>query len=112
MIRRTGQPPVFSIQYLRRKATANSGLTYTPQFSSALDGSGDWSTATGTETVQSIDSEWERVTVEENASGKEKRFGRVKVMSGELVFTRAQSLRTALKLLGREKCPSFAHQKK
>ena len=83
LIRRTGQPPVFSIQYLRRKATANSGLAYPPQFSSRLDGSGDWSTATGTETVQSIDTEWERVTVEENASGKEKRFGRVKVMSGE-----------------------------
>ena len=83
MIRRTGQPPVFSIQYLRRKAAANSGLTYTPQFSSTLDGSGAWSTATGTETVQSIDPEWERVTVEEDANGREKRFGRVKVVSGE-----------------------------
>ena len=63
LIRRTGQPPVFSLQYLRRKAFAKSGLNYTPQFSSSLDGSGDWSTATGTETVESIDSEWERVTV-------------------------------------------------
>ena len=34
-------------------------------------------------TVQSIDTEWERVTVEEDASGREKRFGRVKVVSGE-----------------------------
>ena len=40
-------------------------------------------TATGTETVESIDSEWERVTVEEDASGNPKRFGRVKVVSGE-----------------------------
>ena len=76
---------MFSIQYLRRKASANSGLTYTPQFCSSLTDSGPrgWATATGTETVESIDSEWERVTVEENASGYEKRFGRVKVVSGE-----------------------------
>ena len=76
---------MFSIQYLRRKASANSGLTYTPQFSSSLteSGPGGWVTATGTKTVQSIDSEWERVTVEENATGNEKRFGRVKVVSDE-----------------------------
>lgn len=81
LIRRTGQPPVFSIQYLRRKASTNSGLTYTPQFSSALVG--DWSPFSGVETVQSIDSEWERVTVEVNVTGQPKRFGRVKVVSGE-----------------------------
>ena len=85
LIRRTGQPPVFSLQYLRRKASANSGLTYTPQFCSSLTDSGPagWATATGTESVQLIDSEWERVTVEENASGNPKRFGRVTVVSGE-----------------------------
>lgn len=77
LIRRTGQPPMFSVQYLRRKASSNPGLTYTPQVSSGLGEA--WSTATGTETVQSIDSEWERVTVEESASGQEKRFGRVMV---------------------------------
>ena len=70
---------MFSIQYLRRKAAADSGLTYTPQFSSALVG--DWSAFTGTESVQSIDSEWERVTVEEGATGQPKHFGRVKVSS-------------------------------
>ena len=77
LIRRTGQPPVFSIQYVRRKASANSGLIYTPQFSTSLNG--DWSAATGTETVQSIDSEWERVTMEDSSTGNSKRFGRVKV---------------------------------
>ena len=46
-------------------------------------GPAGWATATGTETVQSIDSEWERVTVEENASVNDKRLGRVKVVSGE-----------------------------
>ena len=72
---------MFSIQHLRRKASANSGLSYTPQFCSSLTDSGPagWATAAGTETVQSIDTEWERVTIEEDASGDEKRFGRVKV---------------------------------
>ncbi|MEI6608068.1 MAG: hypothetical protein WCP35_22420, partial [Verrucomicrobiota bacterium] len=77
LIRRTGQPPVFSIQYVRRKASANSGLTYTPQFASTLNGT--WSAATGTETVQSIDAEWERVTIPDTASSQTKRFGRVMV---------------------------------
>ncbi len=78
LIRRTGQPPVFSIQYIRLKASTNSGLTYTPQFSSSLDG-GAWTAATGTETVESIDSEWERVTITDTASSQTKRFGRVMV---------------------------------
>ena len=81
LIQWTESPPAFSIQYLRRKASTNSGLTYTPQFSLSLDASGDWSAITGPETVESIDSEWERVTVEENSNGEEKRFGRVKVSS-------------------------------
>lgn len=81
LIRRTGLPPVFSIQYIRRKASANSGLTYTPQFSSTLgnSGPGGWLPAAGAETVQSIDAEWERVTVQEDVSGQTKRFGRVRV---------------------------------
>jgi len=81
LIRRAGSPPVFSIQYLRRKTSTNPGVTYTPQFSSGLDG--PWSGFTGTETVQSIDATWERVTAEEMTSMHQKRFGRVKVVSGE-----------------------------
>ena len=78
LIRRTGQPPVFSIQYLRLKAATNPELIYTPQFSSSLDGT--WSAFTGTETVQSIDSEWERVTVEDAITNPPStRFGKVKV---------------------------------
>jgi uncharacterized repeat protein (TIGR03803 family) len=69
------------LEYLRRKAATHPGLSYTPQFSSTL--TGIWSAATGPETVQSIDSEWERVTVEEPASGSDKRFGRVMVISAE-----------------------------
>jgi uncharacterized repeat protein (TIGR03803 family) len=76
--------PLITIQYLRRKASANSGLTYTPQFSSSLDGSGGWSAATGTETVQSIDAEWERVTITDSISNPPaSRFGRVKVMASQ-----------------------------
>ncbi|MGL5016642.1 MAG: choice-of-anchor D domain-containing protein, partial [Luteolibacter sp.] len=85
LIRRTGEPPAFSIQYLRLKASTNPGFTYRPQFSTTLQdgGAGGWADVTGTETVQSIDANWERVTVEESASGLEKRFGRVKV-TGEV----------------------------
>lgn len=67
------------LEYLRRKAATHPGLTYTPQFSSTLTGT--WSTATASETVQSIDTNWERVMVEEPANGGDKRFGRVMVSS-------------------------------
>ncbi len=65
------------IEYLRRKASTNPGLTYTPQFLTDLGAA--WQDFTGTETVQSIDTVWERVTVEDTATGELKRFGRVKV---------------------------------
>ena len=81
LIRRTESPHALSIQYLRRKASTNPGMTYTPQFSSGMDGI--WSVFTGAETVQSIDANWERVTVDEGASMQQKRFGRVKVVYGE-----------------------------
>ena len=68
--------PTLSIQYIRRKASANSGLTYTPQFSSSLS---TWQNATGTGTVQSIDSQWERVTITDTAPASSIRFGRVMV---------------------------------
>ena len=86
---RTTQGPggsFLTIQFIRRKASANSGLTYTPQFSTALDGGG-WSAATGTETVEPIDSEWERVTVTDTIdviiSPPGSRFGRVKVTASQ-----------------------------
>lgn len=65
------------IEYIRRK----TGLTYTPQVSSFFVGA--WSAATGTQTVESIDGEWERVTVEEAATGQQMRLGRIMVASGE-----------------------------
>lgn len=78
----SGTSARLSIEYLRRKAPSNSDITYIPQFSSALQdsGPGAWSAATGTETVQSIDTVWERVIVEDTSgTGQPTRFGRVKV---------------------------------
>lgn len=71
--------PAFSIQYIRRKSSANPGLIYTPQFSSDL--MPPWQDVGGPEIVESIDTEWERVTVQEDATGQMIRFGRVKVVS-------------------------------
>lgn len=70
-----------SIQFVRRKASANSGLTYLPQFGDSLaeTGPGSFSNATGTPIVTDIDSVWERVVIEDTATGGARRFGRVKV---------------------------------
>lgn len=70
---------MFSIQYLRRKATANPGLTYTPQFNTDL--TTPWQDFGGVEVVDFVDTEWERVSVQENADGVPIRFGRVKVVA-------------------------------
>ncbi len=77
----TGASRRLKIEYLRRKASGNPGLSYNPQFLSDLGTA--WQDFTGTETVQSIDSVWERVTVDDTVTGEPKRFGRVKVVSGE-----------------------------
>ncbi len=76
----TGASRRLIIEYLRRKATNNPGLSYIPQFSPDLGAA--WQDFAGTETVQSIDTEWERVTVEDPTTGEPKRFGRVKVVAG------------------------------
>ena len=80
-IRSTGRDAGLHLQieYLRRKASANPGLTYTPQFLSDLGTA--WQDFTGTETVQSIDTVWERVTVDDTTTGQTKRFGRVRVVT-------------------------------
>jgi hypothetical protein len=57
----SGAEPVLKVAFLRRKG---SGLIYTPQRSDNL---GNFQAMTGTQTVTSIDSQWERVTVEEPA---------------------------------------------
>jgi uncharacterized delta-60 repeat protein len=65
------------LDYVRLKASAGHALYYTPQFSSDLISG--WQNFTGNEAVQSIDADWERVTVEEAAGGHQKRFGRVRL---------------------------------
>ncbi len=78
----TGPTQRLRLEYVRMKASTNPGITYIPQFSSSLQGSGTggWSASTGPETVQSIDTEWERVVVEDTAGiGLPGRFGRVVV---------------------------------
>jgi hypothetical protein len=74
----TGAARHLQISFLRRKADTNSGLTYSPQFTSSL--AGVWQTvAAGT--VTTIDSTWERVVIDDTASvsAEARRFGRVKV---------------------------------
>jgi hypothetical protein len=62
------------LEYIRRK----TGFTYTPEVSASP--AGLWTGPEGTPVVTSIDSEWERVVVEDTAgSGAAKRFARVKV---------------------------------
>ena len=67
------------IEYLRRLGAA-TGLTYRPQFTSDLSasGPGGWEDA-GIGTVTTIDSDWERVVIEDSVRGAPGRFGRVVV---------------------------------
>lgn len=72
--------PLLTIEFIRLKASTNSGLIYTPQFSSTLD-ERHWNSAIGAETVESIDETWERVKVTDTITSAPRRFGRVKVES-------------------------------
>ncbi|MGC4014174.1 MAG: Ig-like domain-containing protein [Luteolibacter sp.] len=63
------------LQYLRRKNVP--GLVYTPQFGPSP---GEFSDATGTPVIESLDGDWDRVSIPDGApAGAAKRFGRVKV---------------------------------
>jgi len=65
------------IEFLRRKATTNSGLTYEPQFTDTL--LDPWSPSTATPTITPIDDTWERVLIEDDQPSATKRFARVRV---------------------------------
>jgi uncharacterized repeat protein (TIGR02543 family) len=67
------------MEFLRRKAATNPGVTYSMQFSSGL-GDVSWSTVNVSTTPPgtSVNAEWERVTVDD-AGGGATRFGRLKV---------------------------------
>ncbi|QJE95482.1 InlB B-repeat-containing protein [Luteolibacter luteus] len=65
------------LEFIRRKGI----FTYIPEVSGSLNGV-DWAVVTGTPVVTPIDSELERVVVEDSTgSGSAKRFGRVRVES-------------------------------
>jgi len=65
------------IEFLRRQAGTNPGITYTPQFGPSPGALSDF---TGTATsVETLDTTWERVVVEDPVAGSNKRFGCLKV---------------------------------
>ena len=68
--------PQLVIQFLRRKATTNPGITYQVE-TGDHPGNLDPIDLSGA-TIQSIDATWERVTITDPASGP-RRFGRVSV---------------------------------
>lgn len=69
---------VLRLEYLRRKASTNPGITYTPQFSGDLD---MWTDFSGAESVNSIDTTWERVVIDDvPPPGATERYGRLKVV--------------------------------
>ncbi len=68
---------VLRLEFLRRIAGTNPGITYTAQFGSDLAGWAD--IPVGTPAGVAIDGTWERVTVNDPTGGT-KRFGRVKVI--------------------------------
>jgi alpha-tubulin suppressor-like RCC1 family protein len=78
----TRENPLLSIEFIRLKTMSNSDVIYTPQFSNDLSDSSSsgWVDWTGIETVVSIDSEWERVIVNDSTnSSSDTRFGRIRV---------------------------------
>ncbi|MEZ5323522.1 MAG: VCBS repeat-containing protein [Verrucomicrobiales bacterium] len=64
------QPLALQVTYLRRIDAAASGLSYTAEFSSSLETG--WQSAESTK-VETVDATWERVTVEDAATGGEPR---------------------------------------
>jgi hypothetical protein len=66
------------LEFLRRKAATNPGITYTPQFGASPDTLADF--AGVPISVTSVDTTWERVLVEDPAVGASKHFGRVKIV--------------------------------
>jgi hypothetical protein len=68
---------VLRLEYLRRKASTNPGITYRPQFSGDL---GTWHDFSAAETVSSIDATWERVVIDDvPPPGATERYGRLEI---------------------------------
>jgi hypothetical protein len=68
------------VEYIRRKASAYPGITYTLQLSTDLAGGpASWASATGSVNVTSIDATWERVTIDTTPVQSTALFGRLLV---------------------------------
>ena len=68
-----------TLTYIRRKASANPGVSYTAEYNANLAGA-QWAISpTATESITSIDSSLERVMVTETATASPQRFVRIKV---------------------------------
>jgi len=69
------ETPTWRFSYLERRG---SGLQYQAQWSESLDPN-SFTDLTGTETRQTIDDQWERVSIDVTIEANTKRFGRVSV---------------------------------
>ena len=70
---------MLAIEYMRRKGADE--ITYQPEFGDNLI-NGSWSSSSGQESITNIDSDWERVRVEDvdDSSTNSSRFGRLRLI--------------------------------
>ena len=71
------------MEFIRRRASANPGISYIAEFSSNLsqDTTHGWKPATATPSVTPIDETWERVVIRDvGGDGAPSRYGRVRVV--------------------------------
>ena len=71
----TTDPPRWRVHYLRRLDAVD--VTVEPQFSDSI--ATGWGSAQTAPTVQPIDSQWEKVVVDD-AGGQMRRYGRVQLL--------------------------------
>jgi hypothetical protein len=67
-----------TLEFVRRRAASAPGITYRVEFTGNLPNSAAWA-STGSETVVTIDSTWERVLVTDTQPATPARFGRLVV---------------------------------
>jgi len=67
-----------TLEYVRRTAASNPGITYHAEFNSNLSNTNGWS-VTGTDTVTPINATWERVLTTDTIPSSPTRFARLRV---------------------------------
>ena len=68
------------IEFLRLRSSVVPGIQYIPEFTTGLNGS-SWTAGGNVISTSIIDSNWERVVVEDAQTGGSRRFARVRVVS-------------------------------